>query len=384
MAISATVNSLQPLILGSFSSWMRLLMDNRVALRYWGRATLVTLVSLTLTPLRLYERLRYNGLVRRYRLQDPIFIIGHWRSGTTLLQNLLSRDPRLGYVTTFQTVAPELFLTASRTWVGTLLRPLLSWLMPRRRMMDDVRLHLGAPQEEEFAVANISPYSFYHLWSFPRRGRELFTRYALLKGIGVHTRRRWQRSYLGTLKKAALRMNRPLLVVKNPTNTGRIPALLELFPHARFIYLHRNPYAVFLSTRHFYRRVLAATSLQQLSSQEVEATVLELYRDLLEKYLRDRELIPPARLAEVGFSELEDNPLAVLQRVYRELQLPGFAEAESAFRSYVEESSGYRKNRFVLTDRVVRAVNERWGFAFRQWGYRLQRPGPQAAPAASS
>jgi len=48
---------------------------------------------------------------KRLRQMDapppPLFIIGHWRSGTTLMHTLLSKDPRFGYVSTFHSVFPN-------------------------------------------------------------------------------------------------------------------------------------------------------------------------------------------------------------------------------------------------------------------------------------
>jgi len=109
-----------------------------------------------------------------------------------------------------------------------------------------MHLSLDDPQEEEFAMAETSGYSFYHQWSFPRKGRELFEKYALFRNVPDDEVDQWKNLYVSILKKAAYSHRGKRLIVKNPANSARIKILLELFPHARFIHIYRNPYIVFL------------------------------------------------------------------------------------------------------------------------------------------
>jgi hypothetical protein len=101
----------------SCRNWPQVLRDYRGierALR--RRAAFVSLVSLATAPLRLYERRRHHDAVRRPALETPpVFVIGHWRSGTTHLHTLLCQDPRSGYVTTYQAIAPVLLFVGERT-----------------------------------------------------------------------------------------------------------------------------------------------------------------------------------------------------------------------------------------------------------------------------
>ena len=43
-------------------------------------------------------------------LPAPVFVIGHWRAGTTLLHELLVRDPRHTYPNTYDCFGPNHFL----------------------------------------------------------------------------------------------------------------------------------------------------------------------------------------------------------------------------------------------------------------------------------
>src|SRR5690606_26880326 len=86
----------------------------------------------------------------------PIFIIGHWRSGTTLLHELLVLDERLSSPSTFQCFAPHHFLLTE--WF---FRGFCRWLLPGQRPMDNMAAGWDRPQEDEFALVNLglpSPY----------------------------------------------------------------------------------------------------------------------------------------------------------------------------------------------------------------------------------
>src|SRR5207245_5469736 len=84
--------------------------------------------------------------------------------------------------------------------------------------------------------------------SFPQR-YEHYTRYLTFAGVPAAELEEWKRTMVWFLKKLTLRYRRPI-VLKSPPHTARIRLLLELFPEARFVNIHRDHGAVFLSCRH--------------------------------------------------------------------------------------------------------------------------------------
>ena len=229
---------------------------------------------------------------------------------------------------------------------------------------------MDSPQEEEFAIANMSPYSFYHHWTFPRKARYYFEKYALFNEVPKKVIAKWKEIYVSILTKAGLHKGGKRLVIKNPTNTGRIKVLLELFPNAKFIHIYRDPYRVYLSTKHLYRKTLPITQLQEISDAETEDNILLFYKELMQRYLADKELIPPENLVEVKFESLEENPVEELQRIYEQLGLPGFEMAKAVFQSYMYARADYQKNQYEGLDQdLIAKVNRHWGFAFEAWAY---------------
>ncbi len=362
-------NAEHPVALGSFRSWMQLLRRSRAIDRpFLPRALFVSLTTLGTSPLRLLERIRYGRRIRRTPLHpSPIFIVGHWRSGTTHLQNLLCRDERFGFLTTFQAMAPGFCLVGD----GAIKRFVAAQAAARypTRLIDNVPLAFDAPQEDEFALANLSPFSFVHTFSLPRQAEELFERSVLFAELNPRTRARWIDVYRRLLQKTALASGGRRLVIKNCAHSARIPTLLELFPDAKFIHIHRNPYEVFLSTVHMRRTVLPRAQLQTVEPARIEAHVLRFYERLMQQFLLDRAKIPAGNLVEVRFDDLENSPIDTLRRIYDGLDLPGFAAVEPAIRSYLAGIAGYRKNAYELEEGVIARVNRQWAFAFEAFGY---------------
>ena len=363
-----------PVALGSARSWLGVLRrGGAVDPEFLPWYFFVCASTLATSPLRFAERLRHGRAIRRTEVHpSPIFIIGHWRSGTTFLHHLLCQDKQFGYLTTFRAMAPGFFLIGGG-WIKRFLERETRKRYPTR-LIDNVPLHLDAPEEDEFALANMLPFSFLHGFSFPRRARYFFERYVLFEGISRRELERWVATYLELLQKVTFASGGKRLVLKNCANTGRIRVLLRLFPEAKFIHIYRNPYRVFLSTLHLHRTVLPRSQLQRIDPREIEENILLFYERLMKRYLEDRHLIPEGNLAEVRFEELERAPLDELRRIYKELGLSGFAAAEPAFRAYLRAVSGYRKNTYRLDPAAIEAVNRRWGFALERWGYERLEP----------
>ena len=131
-----------------------------------------------------------------------------------------------------------------------------------------------------------------------------------------------------------------------------------------------------------YRTVLPLAQIQDITWEEVENYVLRIYRQLMQRFLAQKALIPPGRLGEVRFEDLERAPLAEVKRIYETLDLPGFPAAEAAFRSYLSSTAGYRKNKYEVEDRVIAKVNRGWDCAFAEWGSERREPGSAARAEA--
>jgi hypothetical protein len=356
-----------PLALNSFGHWIRLLRwGGGVDPKYYGRALMVTCFSPLSAIARLHERIAFGKVIDAVRIQkDPVFIIGHWRSGTTHLHNLLCHDPQFGFVTTFQSQAPKAFLVGQG-----IIRPIMAALMPRTRPMDNMPLGADLPQEEEFCLSNSSMQSFYLYIFFPRcKDKSLFRKYILFDGVGEGEFETWKREYLELVKKATFHMGGKQLVLKNPCNTARMEAVLRVFPAAKFIHIYRNPYVVYKSSLRLGEKLVAMLTFQDLDPKEVEREALQYYADIMRRFFEVKERIPKGRLAEIRYEDLEERPLAELERIYAELDLAGWDAAQGPIARYLDTLQDYEKNQYQIDEADRAKVDEHWGFAIKKLGY---------------
>ncbi len=243
--------------------------------------------------------------------QPPIFIIGFWRSGTTLLHNLLCCHPQAAYVTTLQGVFPH-HLPGSEWW----LKPLVSPMLPHKRPVDGVKLDFDLPQEEEIAMGNLQPLSFYHFMYFPADIDRFISRDLLLEGVTRDELEEWKKAYLYLIKTSMLRSGGSVFISKNPPNAFRIPLLLEMFPGAKFINIFREKEETLHSFMRFFTEVIAGIGLQRYDNTAFRKSLERLYNLYFQYYNRDKKLIPPEHLIEMDYQDLLDNKYGVTEMIF--------------------------------------------------------------------
>jgi hypothetical protein len=350
----------------TFGDWWSLLRRHRfaVAPAHWPRAVVQTAVSLTNSATARLERWTYGRRIEAARVQAPLFILGHYSSGTTHLHNLLALDPRFAAPTFFQVLNPHTFLSTER-WAA----PAADRLIVRRRYQDEVALGAGVPSEDEAALCTMTGLSPYMAWYFPRDA-SAYDRYLTFRGVPDDEVARWEHALTTFLKKLTLRLGRPLLL-KSPPHTARVRRLLGLFPDARFVHIRRNPYAVFRSTRHMTRTVQPMVRFQSCPPPGGDDRILSVYNEMYDAYFEERGLIPDGQLCEIGYEDLECEPVALFGSIYERLGLAGFDEMQPRLEAYLGSISAYRKTRHAeLPDSLRHRIAHEWGRNFEEWGYR--------------
>jgi hypothetical protein len=146
--------------------------------------------------------------------------------------------------------------------------------------------------------------------------------------------------------------------------------LLELFPEARFVHIHRNPYTVFQSFRHYFDTAMWLTYLQRPDLPGIDDRIIQRYNLLYDAFFEERGLIPSGHFHEVSFERLECNPVEEMQKLYENLSLPGFNSFRPKLQRYVESVADYRKNEFgELADSLRRKIARSWQRSFEEWHY---------------
>lgn len=362
---------LPPAVGYSFEVLIYLFSRYRISPKFLIRTVLTLLINLINWPFRVYEKLFINGKYKRTQLKEaPVFILGHWRSGTTHLHNILCQDPRMAYTTTYQSVFPDTLFNKAGKF---LFKGFAKILIPGTRKGDNVVLGMNLPQEEEFALGDKTPVCFYYYWMFPRALKVFYNKFVRFEGIESSKQKSWEEDYKLLITKAVKNTNGERFLSKNPPNTGRVRKLLKMFPEARFIHIHRNPVEVYLSTHNFFHKMLPHLQLQSIDDVELDRLIFELYKDIMTDYLDQKDLIPENRLVEVRFEELESDPKTCIENIYRKLEISGFEDCEALFDVYLDKMKTYQKNKHLITQELLDKIESKWGFAMKEWNYTIPK-----------
>ncbi len=349
----------------TLARWSKTLCDNRFSVDwpYWPRAAVITLGSIPNTLIGCCEAFLYNRRIEASEVQSPLFILGVWRSGTTHLHNLLAIDDRFGFPNFYQVNYPKTFLLTegSTAW-------LMHLCIPKVRAMDNVKLDVTEPQEEEYAMCSLTGQSILLAIAFPRNA-QFYDRFLALRDVSNLELRQWKAGLMSFLKKLSFKYRRPL-VLKSPGNTCRINVLLDLFPDAKFVHIRRHPYDVFQSMKHTVWKTQPWYQLQRADAENDDDWIINQYKESYDGFFSQRHLIPQGKFHEVTFEDLERDPVGQIEDTYKALGLPDFKYVENQLRSYVHSLSAYEKNVFPpLSLEVRHRISTECRRCFDEWGY---------------
>ncbi len=348
---------------GSFG---KMLLEHRCRIHplKWGMTFLGTGCACFNSSLRPLQWLAFDRRIAQTELvAPPLFIIGHWRSGTTLLHELLTLDDAVTCPTTLDTFIPN-HLLVSRA----VLKPLVSLLLPGRRPMDNMELAGDSPQEDDFALISLGAPTSYRGIAFPQdRLREPLVFDPAELSPGERERLRWSLDYF--YRTLTYRTPRPL-VLKSPPHTARLSELSEWFPGARFIHISRDPYKLVPSTVRMWRTLDETQGFQLARSSEgdMRQFVHRCQRQLYEAFLRDREAVGE-RLFEVRFERLVANPRETMQELLGQLDWPRPEGLIEKIERYFSARKELKPTTAQPDEQICLEVDEHWG-AYRQaFGY---------------
>lgn len=358
----------------TFFSWLQLLKAGEYKIE-WQRLPMIlftTFLALFVnSPLALLQKWFYRKKIRDTKLAgDPIFILGHMRSGTTLLHEYISQDTQFLFADTYACFTPKHFLTSRY-----IVRPIGNLLMPRKRVSDNMGAGLDRPQEDDWALMAIGLPSPLRNFIFPNNGWKIDDDYWTLRNVSAADRKTWLEG-LDTFLKAVMYQHfghqaGKRLVLKSPPHTGRIKALLEQYPSAKFVHIHRHPYSIFPSQRNLWMRQCRDGGAQNPTGEGLEEFIFRMFSDVFEAFAEDVEHLPANQFCDVGYEELIAAPVATLQKIYQTLELDGFESVKPVFEQYAESQKEYKKNKFALEPELKKQIAERWKGYFERYHYEV-------------
>lgn len=321
-------------------------------------------ISMITTTLSYIDEIRYKSLSRGLEIKnDPIYILGHWRSGTTLLHNLLCCHKDISYPTTYQTVFPN-----NLFFLNGLMKGVMEIIMPKKRLVDQVELNVNFPQEEDFGLGHEAGYSFYYWFHFPNDYQSITDDFLTLSTGDEKKIEKYKKAYKRFIKRALLNVGGEQYIAKNPPNMARLPFLLDIFPKSRFVYIERNPYEVLMSTYRFHKGFLRTLQLQEVDDETLWEFIYQTYILTYNQYQKDKSLIPPENLVELKYEELVQDPEAIFSSMTQGI----FSDLEpdsEKLKGLLQKHGKHSANPYDFDRDYIDRVNSELGDIIEKQGY---------------
>ncbi len=351
-------------------TWLRLLWRGRFAVhpKYFYIAIVITIVSSFHSVLKLLQQLLFGRAIARTEIkQAPIFIIGHWRTGTTWLHELLILDENHNYPTTYQCFDPNHFLLTE-----SFFKRWMQFLLPSNRPMDNMPAGWDRPQEDEFALCMLGQPSPYLTIAFPNQ-KPKCSEHLDLRGLTPRALSKWKHTFRRFLQTITFKDPRRL-VLKSPPHSCRIETLLEMFPDARFVHIVRDPYLVFASTVHMWKALYKAHGMQRVKHINLDEYVYANFTRLYASLEEGKKCIPPGQFHELRYEDLAQAPEVQMRMLYEKLQLDGFEQLLPRLRDYLKNTEGYKRNTYTRDLAKESEITSRWGDVIRRYNYLRHNP----------
>lgn len=347
--------------------WWRLLAKNRfrVSLSRLHVAVGVSVFTPLNDLLALTQSAIFGRKIAKTEIDKaPIFILGHWRSGTTLLHELLVTDARFASPSTFQCFAPSHFLLS-----GPLMVRFGGFLLPERRPMDNMAAGWQLPQEDEFALMNLGAPTPYLRIAFPQTQPKLLE-YLNMGDVSDEDRKAWRSKFLWFLKVLTFHNSGKQLVLKSPPHTGRISELVAMFPDAKFIHLTRDPCKLYASTQRLWKSLDSVQALHAPANDEaIGEYVQECLTTMYSRFEESRREVDPDRIVDVRYEDLVAEPMETVRSLYERLELGDFSEVEPELKERLAKHGEYQVNRHPANEELRSQVLDMWSDYAERYGY---------------
>jgi Sulfotransferase family len=276
-------------------------------------------------------------------VQRPLIVLGMPRTGTTVISYLLDRDPARRSLLHWQCVDP--IPPASTETLRTDPR-CVALLEEQRKILEMVKqANVPLPHWED--ADGPTEDMFIHNQDFKGLSWDSFlsnSRYYkwLFEETDMTSTYEYQKRYLQVLQSTAP----GTWSLKMPSHSVHIDTLLKVFPDARLVWAHRDPYKATGSLANLWK--LPKGMVLQPDAIDLDAMgrdAMDQMRYHVERPLRARDRIGDERFFHMYYHEMMRDPMDVMRRIYEWADDPLTAETEARMQNWL---AAHPQDRFAL------------------------------------
>lgn len=316
----------------------------------------------------LVNRLKIEDTYRRHpeideqRVEQPLFIVGLPRTGTTALGHLLTLDPDIRSLRLWESSNPVPPPEAETQYEDPRIARTEEGLQAMYSAFPEMKALHFQTADSATECQDLLGMAFRTLHFDGMARVPGYTDWAL--DCDMHPAYDYHRR---TLKLLQWRCPPRQWHLKTPVHLFALDALNAVYPDARFIWTHRHPAEVMGSVcsliAFMWRMVSDPTAgeIVKLGKHQCELWALALQRGI-----DFRERVGEARFADVRFDELNRDPVGTVERAYDKLGLRLGEEGHAAMSRWAQEHTrgAHGAHEYALEDYGLDAaeVTERFRF----------------------
>lgn len=295
------------------------------------------------------EKVRYGRKLKNYPTpQNPLFIVSHWRTGSTLLHELMDLDDRFDTPNLLDTIIPEHSLVSMKYY-----RKFVGHFIGAKRPIDNFSQSIDSASEHEYALLKMTGESPLKAALFHTSQENTYildeVKSFIPKGRSENL---FRKSFINLTKKISMKNSKqPLL--KNPWDAMRISWLKEVFPQAKFIHIYRRPEKVIPSTLRMWKKMVKDNLLKGTPYNPSLSDGARWYLHFELTIAKDLKGISPEDHVSISYEELIADPVKTIQRVYDGLNMTAPENLNETIPRYMEENKGNKSPKSDLSDKEI-------------------------------
>lgn len=339
----------------------------------------IAAISVVVHVARALDHVLFPGF-RRVDVDEPIFVIANPRSGTTFMHRLMCLDEeRFTFFRLWQTILPSVtlyriigVLDAVDRFLGAPLGRMMRWIEGKAfKGWDGVHaVGMNRAEEEEFIfLMKLASPSMLMFFPFPSELRHT----DFLDDLSPAQRERVMRFYRESLRRHVYAVGGGRVILsKNVFFGGRMRAIEEAFPRARYVHLVRHPYNALPSMVSMFTGPWRVNSPDFQENSDAYRTWARLGIDYYKAYLDRGDRIERGRFVALTYDALVSDPKATIEQVYEQLEIPMSDAFRHRLLQETQKARAYRSSHdysleaYGLDRREIynelREVFERYGF----------------------
>lgn len=316
--------------------------NDRIALNEAGRASVSDTVNRWLVNgLRFVDDLKKHPEILDEQVDDPLIILGMTRVGSTKMHRLLAADPDTLSIRFWEAMNPSRVPNAvagqEDPRIATARQMIDAMIEHNVGLLQSHLMKVDFPEEDIFVQLGTFK-TVGNCWVLPTPDFYDWVRSQSLRGPYVHLKQMLQYLQWQQGGRPGENGDRPW-ILKTPPHVGNMDHLVDVFPNAKYVFMHRDVREVIASTCRLIE-MLFRTSMDVIDSEAVGAYVLRLWSAEMDRHLQQLDALGSRiDLLDVHFDRLQKDTFGVVRDIYHLMGRDLTPPREQAMRKWEENDS---------------------------------------------